>query len=301
MLKFGLIGAGYWGKILIRTLDTLPQATLTALASRNPKSGNLVSTDCRIWPDWQAMVQKTDFDGLLVATPPQQHYAMAKAALKRSIPLFLEKPFCSTLEEAEQLFNAIKPHHLIHIDHIDLLNPAWQSIKENLHRIGSIQKVELTFGGTTISRTKTTPLWEWGPHPLALILDLFPKELSIKEIQYQKTKPLHESWQITFQSDQTPIMLDLTTPRAVKSRKVMIQGKKGLLIYNDRVKHKAVLKTDKMHILPVLDRTPVAHALQRFIDTIHLKKKNLSIQDDRDMGLQTMRWLTELEKRGQSD
>ena len=72
-LRLGLIGAGHWGKVYIKTLERLPGFSLARLASNNPESRNLVHEGCQISKNWQEVTSADDLDGVIIAAPPKMH------------------------------------------------------------------------------------------------------------------------------------------------------------------------------------------------------------------------------------
>ena len=62
----------------------------------------------RIYTDFQEMAAKESeradgIDAVVIATPPQLHYSVAKAFLERGIDVVCEKPMTKTVEEAWKL------------------------------------------------------------------------------------------------------------------------------------------------------------------------------------------------------
>lgn len=73
-LRLGLIGAGRWGRVYIKTLDRLDGVTLARVATSNPDSRALVAGTCVLNGNWRAVagagfdiVQSRYFDTIGVA------------------------------------------------------------------------------------------------------------------------------------------------------------------------------------------------------------------------------------------
>ena len=107
MLEFinaGLIGYGYAGKTLhAPLLDSTPGIRLHAIASRD---GSKVKSD---WPDAthyatpEAMLAAPDIDLVVIATPNDTHFPLAKAALLAGKHVVVDKPFTLSQQEAKEL------------------------------------------------------------------------------------------------------------------------------------------------------------------------------------------------------
>jgi predicted dehydrogenase len=65
--------------------------------------------------DWRAVVNRPDIDVIDIATPPSTHAEIAIEAAKAGKHIFCEKPFTSTLEEAERTLEAVKKAGVKHM------------------------------------------------------------------------------------------------------------------------------------------------------------------------------------------
>ena len=65
--------------------------------------------------DWRAVVKRADIDVVDIASPPNTHAEIAVAAAKAGKHIFCEKPFTSTIEEAERAVAAVKQSGVKHM------------------------------------------------------------------------------------------------------------------------------------------------------------------------------------------
>src|ERR1700693_283767 len=105
MIRFGVIGYGYWGPNVVRNLHSLDGAQLVAVCDSNP--GSLAKAkksypDVRATCDFSQLLSSTDIDAVAVITPVGTHFDLAKAALQNGKHVFVEKPFTSSVGEAEE-------------------------------------------------------------------------------------------------------------------------------------------------------------------------------------------------------
>jgi len=68
--KLAFIGAGRWGKNIVRTLKTLPECTLLYRETRN----------------YPVLLEKKSIDAVIVATPASTHARIALPFIKKGIP-----------------------------------------------------------------------------------------------------------------------------------------------------------------------------------------------------------------------
>src|SRR5665647_486597 len=99
-----LLGAGYWGKNLARNFNAL--GALHTLCDSSPE------TLAAYGAEYAAVAKTTDFarvlqDGaihkVVISTPAVLHYQFAKAALEAGKDVYVEKPLCVELAQAEAL------------------------------------------------------------------------------------------------------------------------------------------------------------------------------------------------------
>ena len=91
-MRIGLLGHGYWGKILLSKLNKLPDSKVVWIYTSQDDWEN-----CDIELDW-----------VFIATPNNLHYKQALHFIKRGINVFCEKPLTPTYKQSKKLFEAAK-------------------------------------------------------------------------------------------------------------------------------------------------------------------------------------------------
>ncbi|QGX92598.1 oxidoreductase [Tatumella sp. TA1] len=101
-IAVGIIGFGFSGKHIHRPLiDAEPSLRLQAVCQRTfkePPQGSY-----RLETNAQSVIESPDIDLIVIATPNESHFSLAKAALQAGKHVVIDKPFTVTLEEAQQL------------------------------------------------------------------------------------------------------------------------------------------------------------------------------------------------------
>jgi myo-inositol 2-dehydrogenase/D-chiro-inositol 1-dehydrogenase len=106
MIRIGWIGAGtHAGEMLLPQLVRLP-VRLAALADQD--AGRLALIGDRFgvperYDDALAMIAHANIDAVGMAVGPAQHALFAAAALRRGLPVFIEKPPAATAADAQAL------------------------------------------------------------------------------------------------------------------------------------------------------------------------------------------------------
>ena len=125
MTSILLVGLGRWGANHLRTLRSLPVTlycadTDPARLEAATKSGVAVE---RCGRDALAFLPKVD--GVVIATPAQNHFDLARRCLDAGKDVLVEKPLTVTGAESKQLTElALKKGRILQVGHIFLYDPA---------------------------------------------------------------------------------------------------------------------------------------------------------------------------------
>src|SRR5689334_8056531 len=134
MIKFGVIGYGYWGPNVVRNLHRLEQCTVQAICDQSPAArarAQKAYPNVKIISDPTEILTSPEIDAIAVITPVWTHFQLAKAALENGKHVFVEKPFTSTSQQAQELIElAAKKNLQIMVDHTFLFHGAVKKIRE---------------------------------------------------------------------------------------------------------------------------------------------------------------------------
>jgi len=130
MIKIGVIGLGHMGGYHASVTSTLQNAQLHAIADPTEKNWQKVKAATVIktkdFNDWIDLV-----DGVIIAVPTAAHYEVAKECLRRGKHVLLEKPFTSTVDQAQELVDlAMANNRALHVGHVERFNGAVQELKK---------------------------------------------------------------------------------------------------------------------------------------------------------------------------
>jgi len=180
-----VIGAGHWGKNLVRTFYEL--GALAGVAEASPALRTELSgkyPDIRLYDDHREALQ-ADVQALVIATPAPTHYPIALEALQAGKDVFIEKPMTLSSAEAEHLVQlADERSRILMVGHLLLYQPAVEELKRLIDagaigELKSIHQERLKLGRV---RSVENVLWSFGVHDLAVILRLAgraPEEIQV--------------------------------------------------------------------------------------------------------------------------
>src|SRR5260221_13717413 len=99
--RLAVIGAGRWGSVIIKTLLSFPDASLSyVVTGRGNISAQFPAFKGKQLRNYKELLKKRDLDGVLIATPASTHTLIATPFLKRGLPVFIEKPMTTKLSDA---------------------------------------------------------------------------------------------------------------------------------------------------------------------------------------------------------
>lgn len=166
-----LVGAGRWGKIYLRNLESHPRARVAGLVTSQARSAlPHLEPSCEIFGSLPEALRAGAWDGVILATPPETHSDQLRFCLAGQIPVIVEKPLTLSLPEARALVNETAAGSVL-VDHIFLFHPGYERLKAMLAPRGRIRAIHSEGGNQGPYRTYS-PLWDYGAHDLSMILDL---------------------------------------------------------------------------------------------------------------------------------
>src|SRR5437667_8588327 len=103
-INVAVVGAGYWGKNLVRNFHDLGVLSVVCDANRSVEAGCRHDYEnVRFCQEYDAVLTAPSIDAVALATPAVTHFEMAKAALEAGKDVFVEKPLAIDVKHGEQL------------------------------------------------------------------------------------------------------------------------------------------------------------------------------------------------------
>ncbi|HZS07487.1 MAG TPA: Gfo/Idh/MocA family oxidoreductase [Blastocatellia bacterium] len=105
-VKFGLIGAGQWGKEILSALSRLPSAQVAAVCDTYEpalKKGREIAPRAMTITDYRRLLESSDVEAVVIATPTHLHKEIALAALQAGKHVYCEAPLAASVEDAKAI------------------------------------------------------------------------------------------------------------------------------------------------------------------------------------------------------
>ena len=241
MIKFGVIGYGYWGPNVVRNLHNLEGSEVVMVCDKSSNSRSRVQ---KIYPAIKVCADTTDLfssaeiDAVAIVTPVWTHYELTKAALENGKHVFVEKPFTSTSAQGEELIElAAKKNLKIMVDHTFLFTGAVRKIRQLLSdgALGQLYYYDSTRVNLGLFQHDINVIWDLAPHDLSIIDHLI--EESPEAIVATGQSHLNSFEDIAFLtlyfSNKVIAHLNVNWISPVKVRSTLIGGEKKMLLWND--------------------------------------------------------------------
>jgi len=247
--KVAFLGAGAIAATHLAAIAQIPGVQLVGICDLDQKKAKELAAQTGIsavFTDLAAMLATAKPDIVHILLPPTAHAATAERCLRAGCHVFVEKPFCVTVEQCQQLERvAAESGRSIGVNHNLTFMPAMASLIEVLRsgRLGAIEHVSvhytLPFPGLG---SFTPPGWmfsapgllmlELGPHPVSVLCRLLGKALEVKAVATSPvTLPngvvLHRSWSAVLEHERGTSSMYLSLGSDNYGASVHIAGQDG--------------------------------------------------------------------------
>jgi predicted dehydrogenase len=241
MVKFGVIGYGYWGPNIVRNLSGLEGCQLAGICDQSPAAWKRIQAahpGVPVYSDSQELISSPDVDAIAVITPVWTHYELAKAALENGKHVFVEKPFTSNTAQAEELINLAEQKNLqIMVDHTFLFTGAVRRIRQLLTEgaLGKLYYYDSTRVNLGLFQHDCNVIWDLAPHDLSIMNDLLGKDAEAIVATGQTHLNGHAdiAFITAYFPDKMIAHINVNWLSPVKVRTTLIGGEKKMLVWND--------------------------------------------------------------------
>src|ERR1700691_6200122 len=241
VIRFGVVGYGYWGPNIVRNLRTLEGCEVVGICDQTAAARKRIQTahpGIPVHADFNELVKSPDVDAIAVITPVWTHYELAKLALKNGKHVFVEKPFTSTVAQAEELINIAEQKHLqIMVDHTFLFTGAVRRIKKLLSEgaLGNLYYYDSTRVNLGLFQHDCNVIWDLAPHDLSIMNHLLHEDAEAISATGQAHLNGHEdiAFITAYFPDKMIAHINVNWISPVKIRTTLIGGEKKMLVWND--------------------------------------------------------------------
>jgi scyllo-inositol 2-dehydrogenase (NADP+) len=216
--RIGILGYGAIGHEHSAAIAGVPGLLLSGICDKNPArvaAAQSFAAELRVFDDGDAMMASDDVDLVIVSTPPNTHAHWATRALDAGKHVVVEKPFCLTTAEADDMADAAARNHRALAVY---QNRRWDADYLTLKRIiraghlGEVFHYESFVGGYahpcnywhSDEEISGGAIYDWGSHYIDWMLDLMPQQVehvtaaTHKRVWYDVTNADHSRVTVRF-------------------------------------------------------------------------------------------------------
>ena len=124
-IRCGVVGTGYLGQHHVRIYSELDMCEFVGIVESNDARAAEICEkySCKRFDSLEALAAACDAVSIVV--PTDRHCEVSLPLLNKNCHLLIEKPLCTSLEEAESILNAAKANNrIIQVGHIEHYNPV---------------------------------------------------------------------------------------------------------------------------------------------------------------------------------
>ncbi len=155
MIKIGVLGAGYLGKIHIKLLMNIEGFELVGIYDPDKSKVQEAIKEYGVKAYSSSKDLLSEVDAIDIVTPTTTHFNCAVDAIKSSKHVFIEKPISYSVDEALELVNLNNEAGLIiQVGHVERFNPALVAAKTKINNpmfIESHRLAQYNSRGTDVS------------------------------------------------------------------------------------------------------------------------------------------------------
>ena len=259
-----LVGAGYWGKNLARNFHAL--GALRTLCDRSEEILASYGSDydkVQKTATFEAILEDKEVTKVAIAAPAVLHHRLAKAALLAGKDVYVEKPLCLDVTEAEELVAlASQQDRILMVGHLLQYHPCVTEIQRlvkqgELGRLQYITSNRLNLGKI---RQEENALWSFAPHDISVILSLLggqlPQQVRCVGESYL-TPGVVDTTMTTFRfADNVRAHVYVSWLNPFKEQKLTVVGSRGMVVFDDTKPWKEKLVIHRDYLTWSDGRTP---------------------------------------------
>ena len=253
MIRMGVLGYGYWGPQIVRNFSNVEGCEVQWVCDRSPdalRRAKQAYPHLHLTKDHKEILHSPSIDAIAVVTPVWTHFELAKAALENGKHVFVEKPFTSTVAQAEELIELAKKKNLqIMVDHTFLFTGAVKKIRQLIQEgaLGDLYYYDSTRVNLGLFQHDVNVIWDLAPHDLSIMDYLIEEEPEAIVATGEKHLNGHAdvAYITVYFRRSTIAHLNVNWLSPVKVRTTLIGGEKKMLVWNDLEADEKVKVYDK--------------------------------------------------------
>ncbi len=240
-VRIAIIGAGYWGKKVIREILQIQRNTrrveLHSITDNSPTNLALCQQefgplDYRV--DYQGLLPDPSIDAVYLSEHNEQHYEIASAFLEHGKSVLVEKPLATSSRAAYDLVRiAMAKKVVLSVGNIHRFNSGVRDLRKAIARgsLGEVYYLRFSWTGFLPPQTQGDVVWDLAPHPLDIcnqILGQWPRNITCRGQGYRTPNKTEIAFITLEHNGGLAAQIELSWLDREKRREVTVVGSKGM-------------------------------------------------------------------------
>lgn len=245
VIKLGIIGAGKWGINHIKTSHLLLKENLVYVCDKDKvteKKLREMNIKTNFTTDIYEVINDTKINSIIISTPAETHFDIAKKCLEKGKNVLVEKPITLNTKEAKELLKISNNKNLkLMVGHILLYHPVILKIKDLLINgvIGKLQYIYSNRLNLGTIRTEENILWSFAPHDISVIQFLTnsnPIKINAFGSKFLQNNIEDTTITILEYPDNVHAHIYVSWLHPFKEQRLVVIGSKGMIVFEDTLK-----------------------------------------------------------------
>jgi predicted dehydrogenase len=253
-LKIGLIGYGYWGPNLARNLAETDGVRVAAIADGRADRREIATRQhpaALVCAEGSSLIERSDLDAVVIATPLATHYPLATAAIERGKHVLVEKPLADSKAHAEALAALASRHNVrLMVDHTFVYTGAVRRIRAlidagDLGELLYLDSVRVNLG---LFQQDSNVIWDLATHDLSImdyLVDARPIAVSADGSRSAGGQHENVAYVTVHFENGFLAHFHVNWLAPVKIRQMLLGGRQRMLVYDDTNPSEKVRVYDK--------------------------------------------------------
>ena len=239
-LRVGVLGAGYWGRNLVRNFASL--GALGAICDAEPAVHEDMAANypgAARYTALDELLEATGIDAVVIATPAATHAEFARRALAAGKHVFVEKPLALTAAEADGVREQLaQTDRQLMVGHLLLYHPAFEALERAVRDglLGVLRYIYSNRLSLGRIRREENSLWSFAPHDIAMYLELvgrMPTRVAANGSAHLSPGVADSSLSYMKFGDDLEAHIFVSWLHPYKDHRLVVIGSDAMIVFND--------------------------------------------------------------------
>ena len=232
--NIAVVGAGYWGKNLINNFKKI--GALKYIYDQNESLTKAYPSE--LVTSFERIISDEEIEGVVIATPAETHFSLAKYLMENGKHVFVEKPVCLNLEDAKALANiSLNTGRVLMVGHLLQYHDHFKKLlelKDNLS-LGKLIKAKSQRKSFGKLRVNENVIWSFAPHDISMLNKVCSNNgfSNFKIIKNSYFNENIDAATFSYKKGDVHVEVEVDWSSPIKCQKLELFFEKGILVFED--------------------------------------------------------------------